>query len=60
MKFLASITVVLIVPQIIGTFYGMNVGLPIQEQPWAFTTLVLLSVALAGFVAFVFWRKDWL
>ncbi len=60
MKFLASITVVLIIPQIIGTFYGMNVGLPIREHPFAFSVLVGLSVVISAVVGFIFWRKKWL
>src|SRR6185503_16189653 len=28
MKFLASVTVILLIPQIVGAFYGMNVRLP--------------------------------
>jgi magnesium transporter len=60
MKFLAAITVVLIAPQIIGTFYGMNVGLPIQEYPFAFFMIVGLSVAIAAIVGFLFWKRNWL
>jgi magnesium transporter len=32
MKFLAAITVILIVPTIIGTFYGMNLHLPLEDR----------------------------
>jgi magnesium transporter len=60
MKFLASITVVLIVPQIHGTFYGMNVGLPIKEHPFAFFVKVGLSVMLAALIGFIFWKRKWL
>ena len=60
MKFLASITVIAIIPQIIGTFYGMNVGLPIAEHPLAFGAMVSLSVVLSAIGAFIFWKKSWL
>ncbi|MCI0393349.1 MAG: magnesium transporter CorA family protein [Chloroflexi bacterium] len=60
MKFLASITVVLIVPQIIGTFYGMNVRLPMEDTPSTFYIMVGLSVIISGIVSFIFWKKDWL
>jgi magnesium transporter len=60
MKFLASVTVVLIVPQIIGTFYGMNVGLPIGDHPFAFFVMVGLSIVTAAVVGFIFRKKNWL
>jgi magnesium transporter len=60
MKFLASITVIAIIPQIIGSFYGMNVGLPIAEHPLAFGVMVSLSLVLSAIVAFIFWKKGWL
>lgn len=60
MKFLASFTVILIIPTIISTFYGMNVGLPLAHQPFAFWLLVTLSVLSALAVGLIFWRKGWL
>ena len=60
MKFLASITVILIVPQIIGTFYGMNVGLPMAVHPFAFFVMVGLSVMMAAVVGLLFWKRNWL
>lgn len=60
MKFLASITVILIIPQIVGTFYGMNVGLPIEGHPLAFLIMVGLSFLAAAVVAWIFWKKNWL
>jgi magnesium transporter len=60
MKFLASITVILIVPTIIGTFYGMNVPLPLEDNPSAFLVLVGLSILSSLIVGLIFWKKDWL
>ncbi len=60
MKFLASITVILIIPQIFGTFYGMNVGLPIEDHPMAFLSMVGLSFLAAAVVGLIFWKKKWL
>jgi magnesium transporter len=60
MKFLASITVILIVPQIIASFYGMNVGLPMSDHPFAFSWMVGVSLAAAAVIALIFWRKKWL
>jgi magnesium transporter len=60
MKFLAAVTIVLIIPQIIATFYGMNVMLPMEDVPSAFYILVGLSAVLSGIVAFFLWKKGWL
>ncbi|MEW6045957.1 MAG: magnesium transporter CorA family protein [Bacillota bacterium] len=45
MKFLTSVTIVLALPTIVASLYGMNVPLPMQESPVAFWG-VLVSIAL--------------
>ena len=60
MKFLASITIILSLPTLIASFYGMNVRLPLEEQPMAFLFVVLLAVVVTGLIGFVFWMRDWL
>jgi magnesium transporter len=46
MKFLASITIILSIPTIVFSFFGMNVGLPWQHlpYPWGFISVIGLSV----------------
>jgi magnesium transporter len=60
MKFMASIAVILVVPTIIASFYGMNVGLPLNDHPSAFLILVGMSLLGSFMIALIFWRKDWL
>jgi magnesium transporter len=60
MKFLAAVTIILIVPTIIGTLYGMNVRLPMENHPSAFPVLVGLSILSAFIVGLIFWKKNWL
>jgi magnesium transporter len=60
MKFLASAAVVLVVPTIIGTFYGMNVRLPLEDNPSAFLILVGLSMLTSFIIGLILWRKGWL
>ena len=36
MKFLTSITIILSIPTMIASFWGMNVGLPFQDSQCAF------------------------
>ena len=60
MKFLASVTAILIIPTIIGTFYGMNVALPWAKHPFAFLALVGLSILSSFLVGLFFRKKGWL
>jgi magnesium transporter len=46
MKFLTAITVVLSVPTMISSFYGMNVPLPFQENTFGFIYMIIISVVL--------------
>jgi len=59
MKFLASITIVLSIPTIISSIFGMNVDLPLQNLEHAFLVVLALSFSIALLVVAVFWRKDW-
>lgn len=60
MKFLTSAAVILVVPTIIGTFYGMNVRLPLEDNPSAFLFLVGLSMLISFMIGLVLWRRGWL
>jgi len=60
MKFLASITIILSLPTLIASFYGMNVKLPFMTHPLAFLFTVVLSMAIAFAVGLFFAKKDWL
>jgi magnesium transporter len=60
MKFLASITIILSLPTMIASFYGMNVRLPLGEWGWTFPLILAAAVLVCASVAVLFWRKDWL
>jgi magnesium transporter len=44
----------------VAAFYGMNVGLPFQHHPAAFSWVLGASVAISAVVAIYFWRRRWL
>lgn len=46
MKVLTTITILLAVPNVFYGMYGMNVALPFQHQPWAYTAVVGLTLLL--------------
>ena len=60
MKFLTSITIVLAVPTMISSFWGMNVGLPFQNDPRGFVIMITISVILTLLVTWWLKRKDML
>ena len=60
MKFLTSITIVLAVPTMISSFWGMNVGLPLQNSPYGFVIMILISVILTFAVTWWLKRRDML
>lgn len=59
MKALAALTIVLNLPIIVASFYGMNVALPLQEHQLAFTGIIGLAFALAALAAYVFYKRNW-
>jgi len=59
MKFLTSITIILALPTMVASFYGMNVDLPFQQAAYSFAIPLVFSVILAGLTAYVFWKKKY-
>ena len=47
MKFLTSITIILSIPTMIASFWGMNVPVPMQNNPYGFIILIGFSVIIS-------------
>lgn len=60
MEFLAAVTIILALPTLIASIYGMNVQLPFQESVYAFHLLMVTSAVSALVVAFIFAWRRWL
>lgn len=58
MKTLATVTIVLSIPTMIASFYGMNVPLPGQNQPYGFLVVLGIAGLIASIVAIIFRKKD--
>lgn len=58
MKILTSITIVMSVPTIIGSFFGMNVMVPFGGFRFGFLTVVLITGAITGVVAYILAKKN--
>ena len=50
---LTLITIVLTVPMVVASFYGMNVNMPIQDKWYAFPIILILSIVLSLAVIFL-------
>ena len=59
MKFLASITILLSLPSLLASFFGMNVHLPFENTPQAFLLIILICVLIGAIAAYIFWKRDW-
>jgi len=57
MKLLASITILISIPTLISSFWGMNVGVPLLQQPLGFWFVLILSSTLTGTAGFILWKK---
>ena len=57
MKFLASITIIMSIPTMIGSFWGMNVPMPFGENSLGFLFVILISILATCVVAIFFSRK---
>lgn len=59
MKFLATVTIVMAIPTMIFSAYGMNIsGLPFAQSQWGFFAVILMSVVISMIVAVIFSKKD--
>ena len=56
MKRMTSISIILMVPTLIASFYGMNVKSHVENLPYGFYYIVILSVLISA-AAFVIFRK---
>ncbi|HLP40451.1 MAG TPA: magnesium transporter CorA family protein, partial [Fibrobacteria bacterium] len=59
MKVLTLITIIIMLPNLVASLYGMNVPLPLQDRPYAFFVVAALCILLAGGSLFYFIRKKW-
>lgn len=55
-RFLTSVTIILSLPILVASLYGMNVHVPFQENKFAFWIVMLIALALSG-IGVAFFRK---
>ena len=57
MKLLTSITIIISIPTLIASIWGMNIDLPLTNNPNAFTILIGTAVILSAICAMIMWKK---
>ncbi len=57
MKQLTSISIILMIPTVIASFYGMNVINYLEDNPYGMAILVAISVVLSAVGVFLFRRR---
>lgn len=57
LKRLSVITIVLTLPVLVASIYGMNVPIPYQDSPYAFYVPLLISVFISLIIGWFFLRK---
>jgi len=59
MKRLTSITILISLPTLIASFFGMNVMVPFEGKLSGFYVAIFLSIVVAGLVVYYFNKKRW-
>ena len=57
MKFLAAITIVMSIPTMIASFFGMNVIIPFAHHPWGFAIVVGIALSISSVAAILMVRR---
>lgn len=58
MKFLAAVTILLAIPTVISSFFGMNVPVPMSDSPSAFVCISGIAGMLAAMCGILLWKRD--
>lgn len=59
MRRLTSVTIILMLPTLVASLYGMNVKIPLEDSPYAFYIIMAFSVFISFVLGFFFMKKKW-
>jgi magnesium transporter len=59
-KTLTVLTILLTIPTVVSSLYGMNVALPLAENPYAFGAVVGIILAAVLGMVWYFKKNEWL
>ena len=58
MKFLTSVTILLAIPTMVASFFGMNVDVPFENNPYAFAIIFLMTLFFSTILAITMLKKQ--
>jgi len=58
MKFLTSITIILAIPTMIASFWGMNVDVPFKDHPGGFVYVIIIAFVVSCISFWALWKKN--
>ncbi|MDM7918876.1 MAG: magnesium transporter CorA family protein [Methanosarcina sp.] len=58
MKFLTSVTIILSIPTMIASFFGMNVNVPFENNPHAFAIIFIISIFISVILGITMAKKE--
>ena len=58
MKFLAAMTIILAIPTVVSSFFGMNVPVPFSDDNHGFVYVMVIAFAVSISSAYVLWRRN--
>ncbi len=59
LSILTVLTILLTVPLVIASFYGMNINLPLQDSPFAFFYILAANGVILAVLVWFFQKKGW-
>ena len=57
MKYLATMTIVLAIPTLVSSMWGMNVPVPFANNPWGFAIVLTFALGVSGAAAYLLWKR---
>ena len=58
LKRLTTLTILLTIPVLIASIYGMNVPIPYSDKPYAFWATVIISLIILVAAAWSYWKRN--
>jgi len=58
MKFLAAMTIIIAIPTVVSSFFGMNVPVPFTDDNHGFLYIMLIAFGISITGAYALWKKD--
>ena len=53
-------TIIIAIPTVVSSFFGMNVPVPLADNPEGFFYVMLVAFAISITSAYILWRRDML